>query len=90
MNRILLSLGIVLILSNSAATTAGNTKAEKRQAILNMKNDVLTDLYKVKPDVRSQISKAPGYAVFSNANVYIIFASVGGGHGVVINNRTGK
>ncbi|APG28611.1 hypothetical protein A7E78_12605 [Syntrophotalea acetylenivorans] len=91
MTRILVSLGIVLILSISGcATTAGNSKAEKRQAILNMKNDVLTDLYKVKPDVRSQISKAPGYAVFSNANVYIIFASVGGGHGVVINNRTGK
>ncbi len=36
------------------------------------------------------IAEAPGYAVFSNANVNIIFASFGGGYGVVKNNTTGK
>jgi hypothetical protein len=46
------------------ATTGGVTPEEKRQSILKMKNDVLTNLYKVKPDVRAQISSAPGYAVF--------------------------
>jgi lipid-binding SYLF domain-containing protein len=55
-----------------------------------MKNEVLSDLYALKPDVKSQIANAPGYAVFSNANVYLIFASVGGGYGVVKNNQTGK
>ena len=91
MNRILASISIVLLLSvTGCATTAGNTAEEKRQAILNMKNDVLAELYKIKPDVKAQISSAPGYAVFSNANVYLIFASIGGGHGVVKNNATGK
>jgi lipid-binding SYLF domain-containing protein len=91
MNRIMTLICIVLSFSIAGcSTTAGNTKAEKRQAILDMKNDVLSELYKVKPDVKSQISNASGYAVFSNANVYVIFASFGGGHGVVKNNSTGK
>jgi lipid-binding SYLF domain-containing protein len=91
MNRFMALFCIVLLLSLSGcATTGGNTNAEKRQAILKMKDDVLSDLYKVRPDVRGQISSAPGYAVFSNANVYLIFASFGGGHGVVKNNQTGK
>ena len=55
-----------------------------------MKNEVLTDLYKIRPDVKSQIASAPGYAVFSNANVNLIFASFGGGYGVAKNNKTGK
>lgn len=91
MNRILTLLCIVLVLAMSGcATTAGNSTAEKRQAILKMKDDALSDLYKIRPDVRSQIASAPGYAVFSNANVYLIFASLGGGHGVVTNNQTGN
>jgi len=84
---------ICIILSLSiwgCATTGSKTPAEKRQSILAMKNEVLSDLYKLKPSVKSQISSAPGYAVFSNANINIIFASFGGGFGVVKNNKTGK
>lgn len=69
---------------------AGSTKAEKQQAVLDMKNEVLADLYEIRPDVKAQISSAPGYAVFSNANIHIILASFGGGHGVVKNNRSGQ
>jgi lipid-binding SYLF domain-containing protein len=81
---------VILLAITGCATTAGNSKAEKRQATLNMKNDVLSDLYKIKPDVKSQLANAPGYAVFSNVNINIIFASFGGGYGVVKNNRTGN
>jgi lipid-binding SYLF domain-containing protein len=91
MNRILALICIALLFSvTGCVTTGGKSKAEKQQAILSMKNDVLTELYKIKPDVKSQISNAPGYAVFSNANIYVVFASFGGGYGVVKNNRTGK
>ena len=70
---------VILVAITGCATTAGSSKAEKRQAVLNMKNDVLSDLYKIKPDVKSQLSNAPGYAVFSNANIYIFLpASVVG------------
>lgn len=88
-----LSTGILIILAliiGGCATTSGLTPVEKRQSILSMKNEVLSELYKIKPDVKHQISNAPGYAVFSNANVNVIFASFGGGFGVVRNNKTGK
>ena len=81
---------IALFSITGCATSGGNTKSEKQASILEMKNEVLSDLYKIKPDVKAQIANAPGYAVFSNANVYLIFVSAGGGHGVVKNNRTGK
>ncbi len=89
----LISIGIFAILTltlSGCATTSGTTPQEKRQAILAMKNEVLSDLYKVKPDVKAQISSAPGYAVFNNTNVNIILASFGGGFGVLKNNKTGK
>ncbi len=91
MNRISAVICIILsLIIGGCATTGGNALAEKRQSVLAMKNEVLSDLYKLKPDVKAQISSASGYAVFSNANINIIFASFGGGHGVVKNNKTGK
>ena len=82
-----LLLGIFLL---GCATTRGTTPQDKRHAILDMKKDTLAELYRVKPQARSQIAKASGYAVFSDANINIIFASFGGGHGVVKDNQTGK
>ena len=91
MNRISPTICIFLsLLVCGCVTTGGNTPAGKRQAVLSMKNDVLSDLYKIKPDVKAQITKAPGYAVFSNVNINIVLASFGGGYGVVKNNKTGK
>ena len=85
--------GIWIILALAlagCATTGHKSPAETRQNILAMKDHVLTELYRKKPDVKAQIANAPGYAVFSNANVFLVLASFGGGHGVVINNQTGK
>ena len=81
---------IMLSLCISGCATSGKSPVEKRKVILDMKNEVLTELYKEKPDVKQQIAGAPGYAVFSNVNVNIIFASFGGGYGVAKNNKTGK
>jgi lipid-binding SYLF domain-containing protein len=75
---------------SGCATTAGSTPAEKRQAVLSMKNEVLADLYKIRPEAKAQVAEAPGYAVFSNANINIILASFGGGYGVVHDNKSGK
>jgi lipid-binding SYLF domain-containing protein len=72
------------------ATTKGKTPPDKRHAILDMKKNTLAELYRVRPQAKSQISKAAGYAVFSDVNINVIFASFGGGYGVVKNNKTGK
>ena len=58
---------IVLLLG--CATTKGTTPADKRHAILDMKKEALSDLYEVRPQSKHQITKAPGYAVFSDANI---------------------
>lgn len=81
---------LVLFSLTACVTTQGSSPSEKRQSIQQMKSGVLQDLYKVKPDVRSQIASAPGYAVFSNANINLVLASFGGGYGVVHNNRSGQ
>ncbi len=67
----------------ACVTTGGSTPQQQREAILTMEKEVLQELYQAKPDVRKQVASAPGYAVFSNANVNIILASFGGGRGVV-------
>lgn len=89
--RIWIVIATVIMLAGLAgcATTQGQTKAEKQQAVLAMKDETLTRLFKLKPETRAHVENAPGYAVFSNANVNLILASFGGGYGVVKNLRTG-
>lgn len=80
---------ILLLLTMGACTATGlnnGTPAERRQAIQSMRGEVLAELYAIKPDTRAQIAEATGYAVFSNANINLIFASFGGGVGVVHSN----
>lgn len=76
----------------SACTASGLTARDpevRRQAILDMRDEVLTELYAVRPDTEAQIFSAVGFAVFSNASIGLI-VNVGGGVGVVRNNGTGE
>lgn len=66
----------------------GQTRHDQRQHIDNTESQVLNELYQLKPDLRGDLAKAPGYAVFSNVNVNLLFASAGTGYGVVVNNRS--
>ena len=79
-----------LIITATISGCANNgleSVSTKRQSIISMRNIALEDLYKAKPKTRKYISDAPGYGVFSNANVNVIFASFSGGYGVVTNNK---
>lgn len=78
----------LLLVGGCAAT--GKNPSEKRETIQKMRQDVLAELYRVKPAARAQVQQAPGYAVFSNANVNVIFASFSGGYGIVRNARSGR
>ena len=64
------------------------TPEQRRSAILEMRQEVLSELYSIKPDTRAQIGSAAGYAVFSNANINVIIASFGGGFGIVHDNQS--
>ena len=61
--RIIIALTLLATLS-ACATTGSGTPTEKRAAVTEMRQDVLTEIYEQKPDVRSQVNAAPGYGVF--------------------------
>lgn len=80
---------LLLWVLQGCAAGINATPAEQRAAITEMRQQVLNDLYREKTSARAEVAAAPGYAVFSNANVNLILASFGGGYGVVRNNRRG-
>jgi len=89
--KTLVLLAAALVLAQCTATGSGNdTPEQRRQAIRDMRADVLEELFRLKPDVRPQVGEAVGYGVFSNASINVILASFGGGIGVVRDNRTGN
>ena len=89
LRSVILSL-ITLVLASCTATGLNSgTPVKPRQAILESREEVLPDLSQINPVVKTQLSSATGHAVFSNANVNIIFASFGGGRGVLQDNATG-
>jgi len=73
----------------TALPAFSKSKEEERAEVNKMSQDVLTQLYAKKPEVRESIAKANGYAVFSNIGVNVIFFSAGGGSGVVHDNDSG-
>ena len=68
----------------------GVTAKSKKTFVRQMRDDTLAELYAEKPETKKMIKKAPGYAVFSDINVNIIFVSASNGYGLVVDNDTGK
>ena len=79
---------VLTLVGITGCATTGNTVSDGRNAIHQMGNNVLTQLYSIKPEVKEQIEESPGYAVFSSANVNMLLLSFGGGYGLVENNKT--
>jgi lipid-binding SYLF domain-containing protein len=85
MKKILCSL-LALVLSFSAMADV----AEERKEITDMRQEILTRLYKEEPSVKDKIANAAGYATFSNIGINLFLISTGRGSGIVKNNDTGK
>lgn len=81
---------LLVLLLQGCAGGINATPDEQRAAINDTKQQVLNQLYQEKASARQEVNAAPGYAVFSNANVNVILASFGGGYGVVTDNRSGQ
>lgn len=71
-------------------SAVGDTALEKKQYIGDLRDEVIDDMVAKYPQIKSKVSESPGYAVFSNVNVNLIFVSAGNGYGIVINNKTGE
>lgn len=72
----------VAFLVTACMGAKGDTKAEKRVYVDNMKNKALTELYKEKPDAKAQMSKMAGHAVFNSVNTNLFLFSTASGYGV--------
>lgn len=92
MKKTIVLLSLLILSITLTGCSPGNklTTAEKRQAIDTMAAETLQRLYTEKPSAQEEVNNAAGYAAFSNANVNIIFASAGGGYGVVVDKATGN
>ncbi|MHC4236951.1 MAG: YSC84-related protein [Planctomycetota bacterium] len=86
---ILLTLLVLSLALTGCSPGSKLTNEEKIQAIDTMADETLQRLYTEKPATKDEIKESAGYAAFSNANVNIIFAGIGGGYGVVVDNTTG-
>lgn len=75
-------LGILLLPAPEAG--AKPSPAERRREVREMRDEVLRELDQLDPKARARLRKAEGYAVFSNIGVNLVFASAGGGQGVVV------
>jgi len=77
-------------LNSGCVSTSNNSPAEKRAQINKMSQQVLAKVYKENPRIRHEVKNAAGYAVFSNAQINLLFVAAGGGYGVVHNNQSAK
>lgn len=79
-----LFLGLAGVIPGYAAK---GTLEEQQAEVRTMRDQGLADLYRRDASLREKINRAEGYAVFSNVGVNLIFASVAGGKGIVVDRR---
>ena len=78
---------IILLLVGCAK---GDNPAEQRSNIQQMRQQTLSTLYGQNPNIRQEVARAKGYAVFNNVNNNLLVLSAGSGYGVLRDNRTGR
>jgi lipid-binding SYLF domain-containing protein len=74
----------------AACGPKGDTTAEKRKVVRDMRSETLAELYKIRPAAQAKLRQAVGYGVFSNIETKIMFVGGGSGYGVVVDNANGK
>ena len=79
----------IILLTTGCGPDKHLTITERQNSVINMENETLANLYAQNPSTKTIIANSAGYAVFSNANVNVVFVSGGGGYGTVVDNSTG-
>jgi lipid-binding SYLF domain-containing protein len=78
-----------LLLSLAAGNALAQDKAAKQAEVNKATAAALNKFYAAKPELKTAVSKAPGYAVFTTYGISFIFGGAGG-KGLVHNNKTNK
>ncbi len=81
---------IVTSLIAGCSTVPTKTSDDHRQAILQVRDTTLAELYQLKDSAQAEVEAAPGYAVFNSAGIKLLVVGAGGGRGVVVDNRNGE
>ena len=68
----------------------GDTPAEQRNHIQQMRQQTLSTLYGQDAGTRQEVARSKGYAVFTNVNNSLLVLGAGSGYGVLRDNRTGR
>ena len=77
--------------SGAAAGTGASSDVEKKRAALRkLRDDTLEDFYATKPEVRAEVERAVGYAVFDGSQVNLVLFVGGLGGGMLVENKTGN
>ncbi len=86
----ILFLAIIAVSIMACGGPKGETSADKRSAIKQMRRQTLADLYQYAPKAKNDIRQAYGYAVFSNIGMNLFVLAAGRGYGIAKNNHSGK
>jgi len=74
---------LAIALALGGCASLGDSPAEKRAAVLEMRDRTLARLYEEQPGARQRIAEAAGYGVFDAASQNVILLQTGGGYGVL-------
>jgi lipid-binding SYLF domain-containing protein len=81
--------------AESSASTAQSAKPasaeveKKRAERRKLRDDTLAKLYEGKPEVRDEIAKAEGYAVFDGTQLNLLLYVGASGQGILVDNKGG-
>ncbi|HEX6829620.1 MAG TPA: YSC84-related protein [Burkholderiales bacterium] len=87
LHRILMT-GVLMVSFVSGGAVAAD-KAAQQAEIRKVTAASLEKFYKAKPELKEQVAKAPGYAVFTTYGLSFLVGG-GGGKGLVHDQKTGK
>jgi lipid-binding SYLF domain-containing protein len=91
MPRALVSVAILFAcFALAACGPKGDTTAEKRKIVRDMRAATLNKLYALRPEAQGKLRQAAGYGVFSNIETKIMFVGGGSGYGLVVDNANGR
>ncbi len=80
----------LLAMPMGCVSPKGDTAHEKRATAQRMRSEALATFYEKLPQMRQEISRAPGYGVFSGVGTQTMVMSTGQGYGIIHDNATGQ
>lgn len=84
------AIALLLCFHAGCVSPRGDSINEKKAVAQQMRSEALDTFYRMMPQMREQLARAPGYAVFSGTGTHTVFMTTGQGFGIVRDNRTGK